>query len=92
MNKSIFLAIVIFILVIIVGYIAIGLYETASGGSTERFWSKFHYRPSCSGSWLWQRRGACRGLTTGRMPAIDDDGPNYWSNWITCGGRLGVPP
>ena len=55
----------------------------------EQFQGWTQYRPTCSGQWLSDRRGRCKGVTTGDMPSIEDD---LTVSWAPCSGALGVPP
>lgn len=74
---------------IVLATIACVAFAGRSRGRPERFRGWVQYRPSCSGEWLSERRGACKGLTTGDMPSIEDDGV---VSWAPCAGALGVPP
>lgn len=61
----------------------------SAGSRKDSFRGWTQYRPTCSGAWLAERRGHCKGLTTGAMPSIDECIP---ISWAPCCGSLGVPP
>lgn len=87
------IAALVFVVVLIVCYMCVRVYKAYTfhrprcPGEGFLGWSQ--YRPSCSGQWMSDRRGACKGLTTGDMPSIEDD---IHISWEPCGGTLGVPP
>jgi hypothetical protein len=81
------------IIVLIVSYMCVQLFKArrppsrCNQSSRENFWPQ--YTPSCSAPWLAQRIDLCGGLTTGKMPSIEQDIP---ISWAPCCGSLGVPP
>lgn len=90
---GLFLAAATLILVLIVCYMAVRVYKALRppppcGYPGEGF-AGGEYLPSCSSKWMSARRGACKGLTSGDMPSIDEDIP---ISWAPCCGTLGVPP
>lgn len=83
---------VLFILVLIIGYMALRLYKRRrrlSGLTQEGFSAWSLYSPSCGGYGV-GNRGACRGLTSGSMPSIDAS--LIPVSWEPSCGNLGVPP
>ena len=92
--KNLVVAALALIIILIVCFMCVQLFKArrpagACDGASEQFTGWTQYRPSCSGEWLADRRGSCKGLTTGDMPSIEDDIP---ISWAPCGGTLGVPP
>lgn len=97
--KGLGIASIVLVLILVVCYMCVQLFKArrppacppAQNQETyvtsSRQWVQ--YRPSCSGQWLSDRRGSCRGLTTGDMPSIEDV---TYVSWAPCGGTLGVPP
>jgi len=76
--------------VLVVCYLVVSLHSIGPQPPTQqetfRGWTQ--YTPACSNPWLSGRRGACKGLTTGEMPSIDESPVS----WAPCCGSLGVPP
>ena len=83
----------VLIIVLIICYMCVQLFKArrpqGKCPTREQFTQWGQYRPTCSAQWLGQRRGSCKGLTTGSMPSIEDDLP---ISWAPCSGALGVPP
>jgi len=81
------------VIVLIVCYMCVQLFKARRPPTTchdhEQFRGWTQYRPACSGQWLSDRRGGCKGTTTGDMPSIEEDLPVAWA---PCSGALGVPP
>lgn len=79
------------VIVLIVCYMCVQLFKARRPPTTchEQFRGWTQYRPACSGEWLSDRRGGCKGTTTGDMPSIEEDLPVAWA---PCSGALGVPP
>lgn len=82
--------------VLIVCYMCVQLFKVRRPPTTCHYYEQLvaspqwtQYRPACSGQWLSDRRGECKGLTSGIMPSIEEDLP---VSWAPCSGALGVPP
>ena len=78
-------------IVLVVSYMSVQLFKTRRPVvpcEREAFRGWAQYRPSCSGQWLSERRTACKGLTTGNMPSIEEDLP---ISWAPCCGTPGSP-
>jgi hypothetical protein len=84
-------AAIVLVIILIVAFMCIQLYhfrKPVAAARRDGFMGTFYYTPSCGSEWVC-RRGDCRGVTAGAMPAIeadDDVGIGL------CCGRLGVPP
>jgi hypothetical protein len=86
--RSLLLASLILILVLIVGYMCIQLYNAHSkNDDTCADTFKESYAPACSADWG-SSRSRCQGLTTGTMPAVDIPNPST----EPCCGYMDVPP
>lgn len=94
---ALLIALLVALIVLCAAYASLYLFGAAraasrAAGPRARFLAGVAYHPTCGGAgdgWRAARRGACGGLTSGRMPAIDVEHVGG-----LCAGYLldGVPP
>lgn len=91
--NGLIIAAITLIIVLLTCYMCVQLFKARRPAvkcpDREQFRGWVQYRPACSGQWLSERRGGCKGLTTGDMPSVEEDLP---ISWAPCSGALGVPP